>query len=276
MAGKFSSASCLNERNTARIQHWLSQWHTQQLVLQRTVKQALRIRRPGFGRRSAAWGYSSFNPDGVACGQDEPTDFNSYAKAAAFWTRNALRPDTNAYLQNLPLGPLEIGKGAQLVHGAITHEDDYIMSESFAADNFAIDEFDLAFFGHSHFQVVFTCDSSGNVILVRLEVSDEAAVLLLDGDKKYLVNPGSVGQPRDGDPRAGFAIWDPDHARVEFIQRLDRLSQSAGVRLPKGAGRIVDTAARELVRQQGSDALKRYAKCHFKNTTRVLQTTLVG
>lgn len=158
------------------------------------------------------------NHDRVACGQDEPTDFNPYAKAAAFWTRKSLRPDTNAYLQNLPLGPRDIGKGAQLVHGAITHEDDYIMSESFAADNFAIDEFDLTFFGHSHFQVVFTCDSSGNVILERLEVSDEAAVLSLDGDKKYLVNPGSVGQPRDGDPRAGFAIWDPDHARVEFYR----------------------------------------------------------
>jgi ribonuclease HIII len=65
-------------------------------------------------------------------------------------------------------------------------------------------------------------------------------------------------------------------ARVEFIHRLDRLSQSAGVRLPKGSGRIVDTAARELVRQQGSDALNRYAKRHFKNTTRVLQTALAG
>ncbi len=65
-------------------------------------------------------------------------------------------------------------------------------------------------------------------------------------------------------------------ARVEFIERLDRLSRTAGVRLPKGAGPIVDTAARELVRQQGPDALNRYAKRHFKNTTRVLQSTLAG
>ncbi len=65
-------------------------------------------------------------------------------------------------------------------------------------------------------------------------------------------------------------------ARVEFIERLDQLSQSAGVRLPKGAGPIVDSAARELVRQQSPDALNRYAKRHFKNTTRVLQTTLAG
>ncbi len=157
------------------------------------------------------------NHDRVSCGQDEPTDFNPYAKAAALWTRAALTPATNDYLQALPVGPLDVGAGAQMVHGAITDEDDYIMGESHALENFLLSEFHVTFFGHSHFQIAFSCDESGNVAVETVEEADEtSATLPLKPEKQYLINPGSVGQPRDGDSRAGFAIWDVDQSRLEF------------------------------------------------------------
>ncbi len=157
------------------------------------------------------------NHDRVSCGQDEPTDFNPYAKAAALWTRKSLREENHEYLRALALGPLDIGDGAQLVHGAITHEDDYIMSESHAVENFVIAETWLTFFGHSHFQAAFSCDEDRNIAAESVEPQDDSSAFLsLRKDRQYLINPGSVGQPRDGDSRAAFAIWDVDERRLEF------------------------------------------------------------
>ena len=159
------------------------------------------------------------NHDRVACGQDEPADFNPYAKAAALWTRAALTPATNEYLRALPLGPLGVGAGAQMVHGAITDEDDYIMGESPAMENLILSESHLTFFGHSHFQIAFSCDETGKVAVETVAEADPtSAVLPLKPEKQYLINPGSVGQPRDGDARAGFAIWDTDRSRLEFYR----------------------------------------------------------
>ena len=158
------------------------------------------------------------NHDRVACGQDEPTGFNPYAKAAAYWTRETLVEENHAYLQALPVGPLDIGDGAQLVHGAVTDEDDYIMSESHAAESFVLTEKHLTFFGHSHHPATYTCDQSGNVVEELLRDGDDSIAIRLRPNVKYLVNPGSVGQPRDGDTRGAFLIWDSDEARLEFYR----------------------------------------------------------
>ena len=158
------------------------------------------------------------NHDRVACGQDDPSDFNPYAKAAAYWTREALTEESHAYLRALPIGPLDLGNGVQLVHGAVTDEDDYIMSEEHAAESFALTDAHLTFYGHSHFPSIYTCDRSGNVIAEFLDDQIGTATLHLRNDLQYLINPGSVGQPRDGDNRSSFLIWDVDELRVEFYR----------------------------------------------------------
>jgi predicted phosphodiesterase len=158
------------------------------------------------------------NHDRVAAGEDEPTDFNIHAARAALWTRKALTQANIAYLRNLPVGPLEIGDGAELVHGAVTHEDDYIMCSGDAADSFALTRARLTFFGHTHFQCVYAADSSGTVTPESLPETDGVGRFSLQDDMRYLVNPGSVGQPRDNDTRAGFAIWDLAEALVEFYR----------------------------------------------------------
>lgn len=158
------------------------------------------------------------NHDRVASGQDEPTDFNTHAARAVMWTRHALTDTSREYLRSLPLGPLDIGDGGELVHGAVTDEDDYIMCPADAAESFALTGVRLTFFGHTHFQGAFACDERGEVTSVETRESGGAGVLPLRSDLQYLINPGSVGQPRDNDTRAGFAIWDSDQSAIEFYR----------------------------------------------------------
>ena len=158
------------------------------------------------------------NHDRVAAGLDEAAQFNPHARRAVYWTRAVLPELYRDYLASLPVGPLAVDGDAQIVHGAITDEDDYIFTEADADENFPLAKKHLTFFGHSHFPVVFSADSAGNSVLAPSYEFDEFVAVKCEGGKKLFVNPGSVGQPRDGDPRASFAIWDQDHARIEFYR----------------------------------------------------------
>jgi predicted phosphodiesterase len=158
------------------------------------------------------------NHDRVAAGLDEATQFNPHARHAVYWTRAMLPDSYRDYLVNLPVGPLEITPQAQLVHGALTHEDDYIFTEADADENFVLTDKHLTFFGHSHFPVVFCTNGKGDSYQATSYEFDEFIAVKCEAGKKLLINPGSVGQPRDGDVRASFAIWDADRARIEFYR----------------------------------------------------------
>jgi len=158
------------------------------------------------------------NHDRVAAGLDEATQFNPHARRAVYWTREVLPESYREYLANLPVGPVDVTDEAQLVHGAITHEDDYIFTESDADENFLLTDKRLTFFGHSHFPVVFVSNGSGKSSLALSYEFDEFIAVKCEPGKTLLVNPGSVGQPRDGDSRASFAIWDEDRNRIEFYR----------------------------------------------------------
>jgi predicted phosphodiesterase len=158
------------------------------------------------------------NHDRVASGLDEATNFNMHARQAIYWTREALPESYRSYLASLPIGPLEITTESQLVHGAITDEDDYIFTEAEANMNLLLTRKNLTFFGHSHFPVVFVSNNTGRAGLAPTYEFDEFTAAQCEPSMKLFVNPGSVGQPRDGDPRAAFAIWDRDRTRVEFYR----------------------------------------------------------
>ena len=148
------------------------------------------------------------NHDRVAAGLDNADDFNPYARAATYWTRDQLTDAHREYLAGLPMGPLEVTPESQLVHGGLTDEDDYIFTDLDAADNFLLTEVSITFFGHTHFQVVYD----------RAQRFNSPEEFVIDPASQILVNPGSVGQPRDGDPRAGFLIWDVEKSRLEFYR----------------------------------------------------------
>jgi len=176
------------------------------------------------------------NHDRVAAGLDDAHQFNPQARQAALWTRSVLPDAYREYLANLPVGPLRITSEAQLVHGAVKHEDDYIFTEADAEENFYLTDMHITFFGHSHFPVVFSTNGTGEPVVSTSYEFDEFTAVKCEAGRKLFINPGSVGQPRDGDPRASFAIWDEDRAKVEFY-RVDyeiELTQSKmrAVQLP--------------------------------------------
>jgi predicted phosphodiesterase len=156
------------------------------------------------------------NHDKAVSGISDLEDFNPVARAAVEWTRSRLLPENLRYLRSLPQGPIEIDRAA-CVHGAVEDEDEYVFAGNQALNSLLASPRPITFFGHTHMQGGFSYDGT---TVAAVELSPKAgtspAVITLDSKTRYLLNPGSVGQPRDGDPRAAFAIADLEKRRVEF------------------------------------------------------------
>jgi diadenosine tetraphosphatase ApaH/serine/threonine PP2A family protein phosphatase len=143
-------------------------------------------------------------------------DFNPIARAAIDWTHRQLRPENLSWVQALPAGPLHEG-GMVFVHGAFEDEDRYLFSEDQAVDSLLHSPSPVTFFGHTHVQGAFLLrDQRVETFRPKLAAGEKSALLELDPAARYLINPGSIGQPRDGDPRAGFAVVDTGRRTVEF------------------------------------------------------------
>ncbi len=156
------------------------------------------------------------NHDKVVCGQDAGDLFNPIALAAAMWTADRLTPQNRRFLETLPLGPASVDGGFLICHGSPRDEDAYIFSDRDAYMNFRDTDASVCFFGHSHIPSVFTLEPHG----IRVEVvAGERVRLKLQRDHRYLINPGSIGQPRDRNPAAAYAIYDSS-ARIVYFDRV--------------------------------------------------------
>jgi predicted phosphodiesterase len=142
-------------------------------------------------------------------GFDTIETFNPAAQLSAYWTRDALLPENRMYLETLPRGPL-FYQGVDLVHGSPADEDEYVIAVSDAAPLLPSLGAQLTFFGHTHKQGGFRLSRRTTAPL------PPELTLELEPDYFYLVNPGSVGQPRDADPRAAYAVYSPEERTVEF------------------------------------------------------------
>ncbi|MDA2919567.1 metallophosphatase family protein [Desulfobacterota bacterium AH_259_B03_O07] len=150
------------------------------------------------------------NHDVVACGRKEPIDFNPIARDAALWTRNELTTENKDFLNNLPQAK-EI-EDFLIVHGSLSDPDLYIFSNEDASMEFHLmDNYNICFFGHTHVRIYYVYLNN----LIENFYDDNIGI---NGDNKYLINPGSVGQPRDRDPRASFLIYDHKDNEVKFIR----------------------------------------------------------
>ena len=156
------------------------------------------------------------NHDKAVTGLMDTDDFNPVAKAAVDWTRAQLKPEHLAWLAALPQGPFETD-GIVLVHGAFQDEDEYVFTPAQALDGLLDSAAEVTFFGHTHHQGGFSYqDPELEVLPLHPRTNESHCALRLEQAKRYLLNPGSIGQPRDMDPRAGFAIADLENQTVEF------------------------------------------------------------
>jgi predicted phosphodiesterase len=174
--------------------------------------------------RSSAAAIVRGNHDKACCGNDSLENYNPSAQLSAIWTRSVLTEENLEYLRKLPHGPLRY-EDFDLVHGSPADEDEYILNIADAAIAGSYLDAQATLFGHTHVQggFVFTHSAVGRV---RGE-----GMLELEPDHFYLLNPGAVGQPRDGDPKAAYALYWPkqgiEYCRVEYD-------------IPAAAGKIRD------------------------------------
>jgi predicted phosphodiesterase len=158
------------------------------------------------------------NHDKVCAGLESDDTFSTPARQAADWTREKLRQDNWRFLADLPTGPLWVGQDYQIAHGSPVDEDAYLLHMREISQAFDGFEGQLCFFGHTHVPGCFELDETrGQLNWIRLEAG---APFLLQPHSRYLVNPGSVGQPRDRDPRASFMTYDAKR-RALRLHRLD-------------------------------------------------------
>jgi predicted phosphodiesterase len=156
------------------------------------------------------------NHDKAVAGLMSTDDFNPVAKAAVDWTRAQLSSENLQWLASLPQGPLTTD-GIVLVHGAFEDEDEYVFTPAQALEGLLDSTTDITFFGHTHHQGGFAYrDSNLEVLQIHPRSTETFAALRVEPGRRYLLNPGSIGQPRDGDARAAFAIADLNHRTVEF------------------------------------------------------------
>lgn len=172
------------------------------------------------------------NHDKVAAGIDSGESFNQVALRAATWTARRLTRPNRSYLRDLPAGPRDVAEGLAVCHGAPMDEDRYLFSERDAADVFAAWDVPVTFFGHTHVTSLFA--RQGDRIVVR-QLTGSRGEVELDPDARYLVNPGSIGQPRDGDSRASYMTYDAKRRlvrwfRVEYpVEEAQRRIRKAGL-----------------------------------------------
>ncbi len=167
------------------------------------------------------------NHDGAAIGSVDARDFNPDAARAIAWTAEQIDDNARTYLATLP----EVRVDGQLtaVHGSPRDPIwEYIVSSSIARASFAAFETPICLFGHTHLPIIFT-ERAGEVAVVPALPGVPA---LLDGHRA-LINPGSVGQPRDGNPQSSYLVLDVEAGRVDYrrvpydVERTQRLMRDA-------------------------------------------------
>ena len=155
------------------------------------------------------------NHDRSCTGLDGLEWFNPVARQAALWTQRNLTTENADYIRALPKGPLLVDT-FELVHGAPYDEDEYLLGSGEAGQAFGYLERRVVFFGHTHVQGGFIWNRSRVEIIPRGVGRGENQVISIDPECAYLINPGSVGQPRDGDPRAAWLLYETESQIVTF------------------------------------------------------------
>jgi diadenosine tetraphosphatase ApaH/serine/threonine PP2A family protein phosphatase len=168
------------------------------------------------------------NHDKVGAGVESADGFNAVARSAIGWTYDTLTPQNRAWLATLPTGPVLVDELVEICHGTPFDEDAYVFDDLDALRALHAAERPVCLFGHTHVQIGYAL-TGDQFTLTTLDEERPLEVSIAEGTR-HLLNPGSVGQPRDGDPRAGFALVDTDR-RLATLYRIDYPVAQAQVRI---------------------------------------------
>jgi diadenosine tetraphosphatase ApaH/serine/threonine PP2A family protein phosphatase len=162
------------------------------------------------------------NHDRACSGLSDIDGFNPIAGRAARWTRAVLSGEHTDWLRQMAMGPImPDGPLVSCAHGSLLDEDEYVLTVRDAARPLREATTQINFFGHTHLQGGFATNGEEWFRLTPQYGTKQEAEefeLELRQSGRYLINPGSVGQPRDGDWRAAFAIYDDAAMTVTFCR----------------------------------------------------------
>ena len=152
------------------------------------------------------------NHDAAALAQIDADTFNLEARNAILWTRRQLSRNSLTFLEALP-ETVRASDEVTLTHGSPRHPVwEYLLDTHAATINFDYFDTPLCFVGHTHIPVVYSMNH--NSYLAKLTIPD--ANTMTHVPERAIINPGSVGQPRDRDPRAAYCIYDSEAQSLEF------------------------------------------------------------
>jgi len=154
------------------------------------------------------------NHDKVISELESSSLFNPAAAFSAEWSKIHIAKDNLQFLKDLPKGPVVIDHFITICHGSTFDEDYYIFSVFEAVESFKFMNTSIGFFGHTHFPVIYYLRNE-KFDLVPLTGNVK---IKLDPNTRYLINPGSIGQPRDKNPQSSFIIFDSDKREIQFIR----------------------------------------------------------
>lgn len=157
-------------------------------------------------------GFIRGNHDKVCAGLEPPTSFNDVARRAVEWTRAALSPAQLETLAALPRGPVRITEHLEICHGAPFDEDFYVFDRADADRARRSASARICLFGHTHLPAVYA--AVGHPMTPA--PGGEADERRLPREGTVLINVGSVGQPRDGDPRAAYGLLDLERETLQM------------------------------------------------------------
>lgn len=173
------------------------------------------------------------NHDLASLGLVSLVDFNALARSANLWNNEQLQPEQRAFMQDLPAHLPLPQEQVTLAHASPRDPIwEYILDPQTARANLSHFDTPLCFVGHTHVPMVFALHGSGEIEFRR---GTPGEIVQLAPESRYIINPGSVGQPRDGDPRAAYAVWDTEARTLRFnrvqydIVATQRKMQAAGL-----------------------------------------------
>jgi predicted phosphodiesterase len=171
------------------------------------------------------------NHDKVIANLESSSLFNPVAAFSAEWSKLHISQSNQDYLKNLKKGPEIVDHFITICHGSTFDEDYYVFSMFEAVESFKFMETSIGFFGHTHFPVIYLMRNE-KIDIVQL--SDETKIKL-DPNTRYLINPGSIGQPRDKNSKSSFIIFDSTKKEIHFkrytykIKETQRKIREAGL-----------------------------------------------